>query len=51
MLVDDEDMIINVGVRLFENLGYTILIAKKGKDAISLYKNNKTKYLWLFLIW
>ena len=43
LLVDDEDMIIDVGVQLLENMGYTILIATNGKEAIEIYERNKDK--------
>jgi CheY-like chemotaxis protein len=37
LLVDDEDMIIDVGGQLLEQLGYKILAAKNGGDAIDIY--------------
>ncbi len=41
LLVDDEDMIIDVSERLLEKLGYKVLIARSGKDAIKTYKTKK----------
>jgi len=41
LLVDDEDMIIDVGERLLGKLGYNVLIARSGKDAIKIYKAKK----------
>ncbi len=41
LLVDDEEMIIDVGRQLLEKMGYTVLIAKSGKQAIAIYKKNK----------
>jgi PAS domain S-box-containing protein len=41
LLVDDEDMIIDVGKPMLEKLGYNALIAKSGKDAIEIYKGQK----------
>ncbi len=41
LLVDDEDMIIDVGERLLGKLGYKVLIARSGKDAIKIYKAKK----------
>ncbi len=38
LLVDDEDMILYVGRDLIEKLGYKVLIAKSGKEAIKIYK-------------
>jgi CheY-like chemotaxis protein len=41
LLVDDEDMIIDVSERLLEKLGYKVLLARSGKDAIKTYKAKK----------
>ena len=41
LLVDAEDMIIDVGERLLGKLGYKVLIARSGKDAIKIYKTKK----------
>jgi PAS domain S-box-containing protein len=41
LLVDDEDMIIDVSERLLRKLGYKVLIASSGKDAIKIYKARK----------
>jgi CheY-like chemotaxis protein len=41
LLVDDEEMIIDIGQRLLEKLGYKIFTAMNGKDAIKVYKENK----------
>ena len=43
LLVDDEDMIINVGEQLLEKMGYTVLIARSGKEATEIYEKNKDK--------
>ncbi len=43
LLVDDEKMIIDVGQDLLETLGYTVLLAKSGREAIETYKKNKDK--------
>ena len=37
LLVDDEDMIINVGQKMLEKLGYSVLIARSGKEALDMY--------------
>jgi len=37
LLVDDEDMIIDVGQKILKTLGYKALIARSGKRAIELY--------------
>jgi PAS domain S-box-containing protein len=38
LLVDDEEMIIDVGKRMLEKLGYKTLTATKGSEAIEIYK-------------
>ena len=40
LMVDDEEMVLEVGKEMFESLGYTILIAKDGKEAIEIYEKN-----------
>ena len=43
LLVDDEAMVLDVGVKLLEKLGYTVLQAKGGREAIGVYKQNQDK--------
>ncbi len=43
LLVDDEEMVIDVGVELLKKFGYTVLEAMKGYEAIEVYKANKDK--------
>ncbi len=43
LLVDDEEMIIDVGRELLKKLGYKVWAAKGGKAAVELYKANKDK--------
>ena len=43
LFVDDEDMIINVGRDIIGKLGYKVLIAKSGKEAIKIYKKCRKK--------
>ncbi len=43
LLVDDEDMIIDVGEQLLEKMGYTVLSARSGKEAIEIYEQKKDK--------
>jgi signal transduction histidine kinase/CheY-like chemotaxis protein len=40
LLIDDEDMIIDIGEELLKELGYTVLIARSGAEAIAVYKHN-----------
>jgi len=43
LFVDDEDMIIEVAQGVVESLGYNVLTARGGKEAIEVYKNNQHK--------
>ena len=38
LLVDDEDMIIDVGTRMLKKLGYQVFIARDGKEAIKIFE-------------
>jgi two-component system, cell cycle sensor histidine kinase and response regulator CckA len=38
LMVDDEEMILEVGEQLLAELGYEVIIAENGKTAIALYK-------------
>ncbi|MCD6353257.1 MAG: PAS domain S-box protein, partial [Proteobacteria bacterium] len=41
LLVDDEEMIIKVAKETLKSLGYQVLLARSGKQAIKEYKKNK----------
>ena len=41
LLVDDEDIIIDVGRDLLEKLGYEVLTAKGGIEAVEIYKTSR----------
>jgi CheY-like chemotaxis protein len=43
LLVDDEDMVLDVGEEMLKALGYKVLLAKSGKEAVELYRKNKDK--------
>ncbi len=43
LLVDDEDRVMDVGTKLLEKLGYTVLEARSGREAVEIYKDNKDK--------
>jgi signal transduction histidine kinase/CheY-like chemotaxis protein len=40
LLVDDEDMIIDVGTRMLKKLGYQVFIARDGQEAIEIFKKH-----------
>ncbi|MBE9545879.1 MAG: cache domain-containing protein [Proteobacteria bacterium] len=41
LLVDDEEFIRNVGTGLLNEMGYKVITAESGKDAIEVYKANR----------
>jgi two-component system cell cycle sensor histidine kinase/response regulator CckA len=41
LLVDDEEMILEVSKPLLESLGYTVLVAKGGRETLEIYKENR----------
>jgi len=41
LFVDDEEMIIEIGLEILEALGYNVLCARNGKEAIKIYTSNK----------
>ncbi len=41
LLVDDDEMIVNVGKQMLEMLGYKVLTAGSGKKAIEIYKEKQ----------
>ncbi|MBW1840636.1 MAG: response regulator [Deltaproteobacteria bacterium] len=43
LLVDDEEIIIDVGQQVLTKLGYTVMTANSGKEAIVTYEENKDK--------
>jgi len=43
LLVDDEEMITDVGSRMLAKLGFDVLIARDGEEAVSVYQDNQGK--------
>jgi PAS domain S-box-containing protein len=43
LLVDDEEMILDVGLRMLLTLGYKVLTARSGREAAELYRERKKK--------
>ncbi|MBN2034003.1 MAG: PAS domain S-box protein [Deltaproteobacteria bacterium] len=41
LLVDDEEMILEVGKPMLERLGYEVLVAESGEEAIVVYEENR----------
>ena len=40
LLVDDEEIVIGVGKQMLQKLGYSVLIARSGQEAVDVYKNS-----------
>ena len=49
LLVDDSDTIIHVGSQRLRTLGYEVLIARSGKEAIEVYKKNQNRISMVIL--
>ena len=43
LLVDDVDTILEVGKEILQTLGYDVLVAGSGKEAIEIYENHREK--------
>jgi PAS domain S-box-containing protein len=43
LLIDDEKMILDVGLELLDELGYTVISAMSGKEAIEVFQNGRDK--------
>jgi two-component system cell cycle sensor histidine kinase/response regulator CckA len=41
LLVDDEDMILDVGQKMLEAMGYKVLLARGGREAVEVYGKHK----------
>ncbi|MFZ0132200.1 MAG: response regulator, partial [Desulfobacterales bacterium] len=43
LLVDDEEMVVDIGARMIEKMGYDVLSTRKGAEALALYAKHKTR--------
>lgn len=43
LLVDDEDIVIHVGEEMLKEMGYSVLLARSGKEAVKVYKAHKDR--------
>ncbi len=43
LLVDDEDMIIDIGEKILKMMGYEVITAISGREALRLYKENQAE--------
>jgi len=49
LIVDDEEMVLNVGVNMLEKLGYTVLEARNGTQAVALFDAHKSEIKMVIL--
>lgn len=49
LLADDEDMLLNIDQQMLKALGYRVLTAKTGLEAIEIYKKNKNSIALVIL--
>ena len=40
LLVDDEEIVVGVGKQMLQKLGYSVLIARSGQEAVDVFKNS-----------
>ena len=43
LLVDDEEIVIGVGKQMLEKLGFSVLTATSGKEAVDIYRINRDR--------
>ena len=43
LFADDDELCLEVGVRMMQKLGYTVLEARDGHEAIEVYKKNQNR--------
>jgi len=41
VLVDDEEMVLDIGAKMLQHLGYEVLKAKGGRETVEMYQANK----------
>ena len=49
LLIDDEEMVLDVGAQLLSRLGYSVLTARSGSEAIDLYEQHKDQVQLIIL--
>lgn len=49
LLIDDEEMVLDVGSQLLSRLGYCVLTATSGSEAIDLYEEHKDQVQLIIL--
>ncbi len=49
LIVDDEELVLDVGVNILAKLGYTVLKARNGTEAVNIFEANKSKIKMVIL--
>jgi PAS domain S-box-containing protein len=49
LIVDDEELVLDVGANMLEKLGYTVLKAHNGTEAVEIFEANKDKIKMVIL--
>jgi signal transduction histidine kinase/CheY-like chemotaxis protein len=49
LIVDDEELVLDVGVNMLAKLGYTVLKARNGTEAVNIFEANKDKIKMVLL--
>ena len=47
LFVDDDEMVLEVGSLMLQKLGYSVLTASEGREAIEIFKKNKVAFVIL----
>jgi len=51
LLVDDEETVREVGKEALQALGYSVSVARDGKEALGLYEKQSTDSMWCSWTW
>jgi CheY-like chemotaxis protein len=43
LLVDDEEVVLEVGTKMLEKIGYSVFKAKNGKEAVTIFREHKAQ--------
>ena len=49
LLVDDEDIVLEVGSQMLEKIGYRVFKAKNGKSAVDIFRQNREQICLVIL--
>ena len=49
LVVDDEDAILSFTIEAFQNLGYSVILAENGEEAVEIYKSNPNMFDLVFM--